>query len=138
MKSVLDTSVLVSAVRSPAGASAHLVALALRGELEILASVPLFVEYEAVLTRDEHLRAAGAHVHDIVNLLDALASVVVPVDVTFLWRPQLRDPNDDMVLEAAVNGRAKAVVTFNPRDFAGMTVMFGIEVLLPADLAKRL
>ena len=56
---------------------------------------------------------------------------------SFLWRPRLPDPNDDMVLEAAVNGRADAIVTFNRRDFAGVISEFGIDILTPIEILRR-
>lgn len=82
--------------------------------------------------RAEHLHAAGATEVDVLNLLDALAGVAEPVELHFLWRPQLRDPNDELVLEAAVNGRAEAIVTFNRRDF-GPAAQFGIRIMLPRE-----
>ena len=132
MKYVLDTNVLVAAVRSPQGASAEILKRALSRQLTVLCSVPLFLEYEAVLTRSEQLLAAGVSVGDIVNLLDVFAGVVQRVDIAYLWRPQLRDAADDMVLEAAVNGQATAIITFNQRDFLPQTTKFGIAVLTPA------
>jgi predicted nucleic acid-binding protein len=75
-------------------------------------------EYEAVLLRPVHLKAARVSAADVNNLLDVLASVIVPVEVFYLWRPQLKDANDEMVLEAAVSGQTDAIVTFNARDFA--------------------
>ena len=65
-------------------------------------------------------------------------AVVEPVEPHFLWRPRLGDPDDDMVLEAAVNGRAEAVVTFNARDFAGVVEEFGIELLTPVAILRRM
>ena len=70
--------------------------------------------------------------------VDVLAAVVEPVEPHYLWRPRLRDPDDDMVLEAAVNGHADAIVTFNVRDFAGALGQFGIELLTPAEILKRI
>jgi predicted nucleic acid-binding protein len=67
-----------------------------------------------------------------------LAAVAEPVRLTFNWRPALRDPDDDMVLEAAANGRADAIVTFNLRDFADVAPRFGIAVLRPADALRKL
>ncbi len=130
---VLDTSTIVAGVRSPQGASAEILRRVLKGQLQAACSVPLFFEYEAVLTRPEHLLAAGAKIADIRNLLDALASVVLPVEVQFLWRPQLRDAADDMVLEAAVNAQAAVIVTFNVRDFVPQIHQFGIAVMTPGD-----
>jgi hypothetical protein len=61
--------------------------------------------------------------------LDGLAALIEPVETHFLWRPRLRDPADEMVLEAAVNGRADVLVTFNLRDYGAIPLQFGIEVL---------
>jgi putative PIN family toxin of toxin-antitoxin system len=137
MRLVLDTTVLIAGIRSPTGASAEILRRVLRREIVLLASVPLFVEYEAVATRPDHLTAADASLADVGNLLDALASRVEPVEIRFLWRPVLRDADDDMVLEAAVNGRADAIATFNQRDFVVSAERFGIEVLAPADVVRR-
>lgn len=114
---VLDTTVVVAALRSAAGASRQLLTAAFEKRFELLLSVPLMIEYEAVLTRKEHLRVAGLKAAEIAELLDALAVVSEPVVPRFRWRPLLRDPNDDMVFEVAFNGQADVLVTFNKRDF---------------------
>jgi predicted nucleic acid-binding protein len=92
-----------------AGASRRLLVAALERRFKLLASVPLMVEYQAVMTRAEHLTASRLSVGDVSVLLDAVATVCTPVRLAFLWRPTLRDPDDDMVLEAAVNGQAHAI-----------------------------
>lgn len=137
MRLVLDTDVMVAAFRSPRGASAELLRQILTGRWIALASVPLFVEYEAVLTREEHLAAAGATIADAQNLLDVLASVIEPVEIRYLWRPQLTDADDDMVLECAVNGNARYLVTFNADDFTGTADRFGILVSSPGQMLKE-
>ena len=73
----------------------------------------------------------------IDGFLAELAALVAPVEVHFQWRPQSRDPNDEMVLEAAINGRADALVTYNLKDFAEAGERFRISVLRPADLLKK-
>jgi hypothetical protein len=88
------------------GAAAEVVRLIRRRELTMVATVALFVEYEAVLTRPEHLARAEITAAEAEIALDVLAAVVEPVESHFLWRPRLRDADDDMVLEAAANGRA--------------------------------
>jgi len=90
------------------------------------------------MTRREHLDAAGISAADVVALLDAIAIVARPVRLAFLWRPAVRDANDDMVLETAANGQAEGIVTFNRRDFGGVTDRFGIPVLLPGEALSRL
>jgi putative PIN family toxin of toxin-antitoxin system len=134
---VLDTDVLTAALRSDRGASRRLLVGALAGRFEVLVSVPLMIEYEAVLTREEHLTVARASLEDVTAVLDALAIVLEPVRLTFLWRPALPDANDDMVLETAVNGRADVLVTFNRRHFEAASE-FGIEVASPAEALRRL
>lgn len=101
-----------------------------------LATPALFLEYEDVLARPEQRTAHGLDDLQIGRFLQALASVIEPVTVHIGWRPQLRDPSDEMILEAAINGGADAIVTFNVRDFvpAGR---FGITVMRPGDLLIR-
>jgi putative PIN family toxin of toxin-antitoxin system len=138
MRLLLDTAVMVAAIRSDAGASRRLLVAALEGRLTLLASVPLMIEYQAVMTRPEHLAASGLSSDEVEVLLDAIAAVATPVRIAFLWRPVLRDPDDDMVLETAVNGQADAIVTFNVRDFSGNAYRFGLAVLLPGEALRRL
>jgi putative PIN family toxin of toxin-antitoxin system len=135
---VLDSSAVVAAVRSDRGASRLLLVGALNRRLDLLISVPLLIEYEAVLSRADHLRASGLSIDDIAVLLDAVAAVALPVRLDFLWRPVLQDPGDEMVLETAVNGRADGIVTFNHRDFAAASTQFGIPVWSPGEAVKRL
>lgn len=122
---------MVAAIRSDAGALRRLLRAALEQRFTLLASVTLMIEYQAVMTRPEHPEASGLSVGEVGVLLDAVAAVAEPVRLAFLWRPALRDQNGDMVLEAAVNGRADAIATFNLRDFGRVAGRFGIEVLVP-------
>jgi putative PIN family toxin of toxin-antitoxin system len=126
MRLVLDADVLVAALRSDRGASRQLLLAALDRRFVMLASVPLFLEYEAVLTRPEHAAAAGIAAEEVMVLLDALAAVSEPVRLSFLWRPWLKDPADEMVLETAVNGAADRLVTFNMRRLGAAVHSFGI------------
>jgi putative PIN family toxin of toxin-antitoxin system len=135
---VLDTDVLVAAFRSDSGASRWLLETALAREFELLLSVPLMFEYEAVLTRPEHLTASGASAEDVGDVLDGLAAVGRHVRLAFRWRPALSDPNDDMVLETAVNGQAHAIVTFNERDFNPAAGRFGCRVMRPREFLRLL
>ena len=127
----------MAAIRSRSGASWQLVDRALAGHFTLLLSVALVLEYEAVLTRSDHL-GASLTVGDIHELIDALVSVAQPVRSSYLWRPMLPDPNDDMVLEAAVNGNATALVTFNLRHFQPAMRHFSCRVLLPRDALQML
>jgi len=136
LRLVLDTDVLVAAMRSDRGASRQLLISALDSEIEMLVSVPLMLEYEAVLTRPEHLDASGLTSEQVNEVLDALAKVLIAVPLWFLWRPRLKDPADEMVLETAVNGGADRLVTFNMRHLAAAAREFGIQVLQPRDVWK--
>ena len=118
-------------MRSDRGASRQLLLAALDESIELAVSVPLMVEYEAVLTRDEHLEASGLTVQEMNEILDAVARVAVHVRLRFLWRPQLKDPADEMVLETAVNGGADRLVTFNVRHLSVAASGFGIATLTP-------
>lgn len=125
-------------MRSPAGASAALLLAARRREIMLVANVALALEYEAVCSRAEHVLASGLSQAQVSIFLDAVVAMVEPVETHFLWRPLLRDPADELVLEAAVNGQAAAIVTFNLKDFGTAPLRFGVEVLAPNTALKRI
>jgi predicted nucleic acid-binding protein len=110
-------------MRSPAGAT-------------LLLTVVLALECEAVCREAEHQLASGLSAHETDIFPDAVIALAEPVRTHFLWRPQLHDPDDEMVLEAAVNGQAGMLVTFNLRDFGSASSRFGIEVPLPRSPEK--
>ena len=138
MRFVLDTNVVVAALRSPSGASAALVAQALDRRFTLLLSVPLVLEYEAICTDPVQRIASGLSESEVGTIVASLCAVAEPVKGRFLWRPQLRDAADEMVLEAAVNGSANALVTFNRRDFGEAPGAFGIDLLSPQQALGRL
>lgn len=96
------------------------------------------MEYEAVLKRLEQREVSGLSLSEIDRALGSFSTVIEPVEIRYAWRPQLRDPNDEIVLEAAINGRADAIVTFNVRDFAEAAPRFAIRVLRPVELLREL
>ena len=112
----MDTDVVVAAMRSPSGASAAMIRAVRQRKATLLLSVPLALEYEAECRRPEHREESGLSGHQVEIFLDALIAMSEPVPTHFLWRPQLRDPNDEMVLEAAVNGRACLLYTSDAAD----------------------
>lgn len=138
MRVVLDTSVLVAGLRSRLGASNQVLVAVAEGRCIPLVTTALFLEYEAVLLRPEQQLATGLNPSDIEGFLAAFASAAEPVEVSFLWRPQLRDPADEFVLAAAVNGRAEAIVTHNVTDFRASAHRFGVATLTPAEFLKEL
>lgn len=134
---VLDTSVIVAGLRSQLGASNRVLRLVAEQSVVPLVTTALFLEYEDVLNRPEQRLATGMSKEDVAGFLAALASAAEPVEVHFLWRPQLADPADELVLEAAVNGRATAIVTHNIRDFLPATGSFEVEVITPSNMLRR-
>jgi predicted nucleic acid-binding protein len=97
-----------------------------------------WLEYEDVLRRPEHRLVTGMSEKDVERVLAALASAAEPVEVHFRWRPQLRDPADELVLEAAVNGRADALVTHNVRHFIPAVERFQLRVLTPQQCMQEI
>ncbi len=139
LRFVLDTDVVIAALRSPSGASSAILLAALDDpKLTMLASVPLALEYEAKCLLSEHRKVAGLDEKQTLLFLNTLIGCMEPVKLDFRWRPQLRDPGDEMVLETAINGRADLLITFNLRDYGDAPRQFGIEVLRPADALKRI
>jgi putative PIN family toxin of toxin-antitoxin system len=141
MRLVLDTDVMLSALRSPTGASRVLMLAAWEGAIVPLASVAMMLEYEAVLKRSEHLVAMGLTAGEVDRFLDHWAGLVEPVVAHFSWRPAVRDANDEIFVEAAVNGAADMIVTFNVGDYRPADDrhgLFGIEVCRPGDVLRRM
>jgi putative PIN family toxin of toxin-antitoxin system len=135
---VLDTNVLVAATLSPFGASFQLLTLVPQRRFELLVSVPLMLEYEEVLKRDDMRAKSHLTLEEIDGLLDMLAAVGTPQMPFFQWRSQLPDPDDEMVLELAANGHADAIVTVHSRHFLPAAWTFDVEVLRPGAFLRRL
>ena len=133
---VLDTNVVVTALRSRHGASFRLLSLVGRSPaFAINLSVPLILEYEDVAKRQSP--ALGLTFEDIDDILDYLCSVARLREIFFLWRPFLRDPKDDMVLELAVEAGCEVIVTYNQRDFAGCE-RFGVRPVTPKQFLQEI
>lgn len=129
-KLIFDTNILVAATRNSMGPSFALVQHVRQADVRLSCSPALFLEYEAVLKRSAQLQSSGLSLDDVDAILNELARFIDPVMTHYQWRPQLRDPADEMVLEAAVNGQVQAIVTYNLRDFAPAR-LFGIPVINP-------
>lgn len=138
MTIVLDTDVVIAGIRSPTGASAELLRMARRGQFRPVVSVPLVLEYEAVATRPEHLAASGLSWDEVQTVLDVLVGVSEWTRVYFLYRPVTRDPADEMVIEAALNAGAEAIVTFNKRDFGDAPARHNLKCWLPREAVENL
>lgn len=138
MRFVLDTNVVVAGLRSPTGASAALIDRALSGAFTLVLSVALALEYEAVCRDPAQRIVSGLSEREVETIVTALCAIAEPVTTRFLWRPQLHDPADEMVLDAAINGTADALITFNLQDFGQAPARFGIALLLPQEALRRL
>lgn len=131
---VLDTNVLVSAIRSRRGASFRVLSLVGSGHFELAVSVPLVFEYEDALLRSLH--ATDLDEDDITAIIDFMCSVAKHQTIFYLWRPIARDPKDDMVAELAIAAAADAIVTHNLRDFAPVAEL-GLRVITPRQLLQE-
>lgn len=132
---VIDTNVLVAALKSRLGASFKLLIALPSGSYIPSLSVPLFVEYESVLKRPGLLPDLSTD--DIDGVLNYFLSRASIHEIFFLWRPFLKDPKDDLVLEAAVASQSQYLVTFNVRDFADVEKHFGIKVVTPQEFLRE-
>lgn len=137
MRLVIDTNVIVAAFRSRNGASSLLLRFVDQGVVTPLCSTALFLEYEAVLSREDTRKATGHSLEDIAAVMSALAVVSEGVDISFRTRPMLADAADEMVLEAALNGVAEAIVTHNVKDFRPVRKL-GLSIATPGEIVRRL
>lgn len=138
LRVVLDTDVMVAGLSSATGASRGLLLAALDGEVRLLLSTPLLLEYEAVLTRPAVLAMAGVSAEEVLAVLDELAGLCVPVAFDYRWRPQARDPDDDLVLETAINGGGDVIASFNVTDMQAGARRFGVAVERPGAVLRRI
>ena len=135
MRVVIDTNVLVSALKSRKGASFKLVSLLPSDKFSIAISVPLIFEYEVVLRRGK--LPAEISESDIGDFIDLLCNVGLRQDIFFLWRPFLPDPSDDLVLEVAVAAGCDAIITYNRRHFIDIE-KFGLRILDPKEFLAEI
>ena len=127
---VLDTNVLISSLKSKQGSAHKLLLLLAHNIYKPNVSVPLFIEYEAVAKRVGML--VGLSVKDIEVILDYILSQSSIRKIFYLWRPYLKDPKDDLILEVAVESRSEYIITFNKKDFKDVD-KFGIKVVTPKE-----
>jgi putative PIN family toxin of toxin-antitoxin system len=138
LRAVLDTNVLVAGLSSKRGASHVLLRRGFDGCFRVLASPPLWLEYEAVLKQPRIAAMHGLDAQGVDDFLDALATVVEAVHIRYLWRPRLNDPKDEMVFETAMNGRADVLVTFNRADFTSAMQLFSPSLWTPGEFLSLL
>jgi putative PIN family toxin of toxin-antitoxin system len=132
---VIDTNVLVAALRSRRGASHKLLRLIDSGKFSMSISVPLILEYEDAAKRS--LDSISLTIHDIGDIINYICRIAKRRNIFYLWRPFLKDPKDDMVLELAVAGQCSTIVTFNTKDFEGVE-QFGVRVMTPKKFLEEI
>lgn len=132
---VLDTNVIVAALRSRLGASAYLLSLLGTGVYTAYISVALVLEYEDALLRQH--TPLGFSLEEITDYLDAICALAVPQELHYVWRPQLHDPNDEFVLELAVAASSRYIVTFNLKHFHAAK-QFGISAITPREFLSHI
>ena len=135
MRVVLDSNVLVAALRSRNGASFRLLQLLREGRFEVALSVPLTFQYESVLIR--HAKELALSKQEAISLVDYFCRVAHRQEIHFRWRPTLSDPSDEFVLELAVAAECSFIVTHNIKDFRGAQ-RFGISIVTPGEFLRVL
>jgi putative PIN family toxin of toxin-antitoxin system len=135
---VFDTSSLITALRSSKGAAAEVLRLILLEKVVILMDYKIASEYRDVALRPEHLAASRRSAETVLSLIGNIEGLAEPVQVVSKPRPLSPDPNDDMVLDVAINGRANVVVTQNVKHFTTAARRYGIRVMSPAELLETL
>lgn len=126
---VIDTNIVISALKSSQGAANKLLSIMGDNKYISCVSVPLIFEYEEVINRCFPQMAQG----DINSLLDYICQQSIRSPIYYLWRPILKDPKDDMVLEIAVASSVDFIVTYNVKDFHPART-FGIGIASPKDI----
>jgi putative PIN family toxin of toxin-antitoxin system len=132
---VIDTNVIIAALRSKRGASNKLLSLVGTQKFEIHDSVALILEYEEVLQRQRN--ELGLSEDEISVFIDSLCAMAHHHQIFFLWRPYLSDVNDDLVLELAVSANCEYILTHNVRDFKG-SERFGIQAITPREFLQMI
>lgn len=134
MRVVLDTNVIVAGLKSKRGASFKVLSLIGTGKFDLVLSVPLLFEYESVLKRTTLMNITPK---DIDDFLDYFCSIATRCKIFYLWRPLLKDPADDMILELAVESGSAYIITFNIGDFVGSN-RFGISAITPKTFLTKI
>ena len=132
---VIDTNVILSSLQSNKGKAFELVSQVGTGMFDCAVSVPLILEYEAVLKN--HLDKGIVSDSDIEDFIDYLCAVGIKTKIFYLWRPYLKDQSDDHVLELAISAGAERVVTYNKRDFLRAEDL-GIKIQTPKEFLAEM
>lgn len=134
LRVVFDTNILAAASRSKRGASYALISMLPSPKFELAVSIPLYLEYLDVLMRPE-IKPDDVSNADVLNFVRKILDYSHKQSIYFRWRPWLKDPNDDMILELAIASQSSHIVTFNLKDFENIA-LFGIEAISPSDFLE--
>lgn len=135
LKIVIDTNVIVSALKSRNGFSFKLLSIIDDSRFSVFISVPLILEHEDVIKRSKS--QIKLNFTEISNILDYICLIGKKRKIFYLWRPFLKDPKDDMILELAVESECDYIITFNKKDFKNIE-KFNLKVLTPKELLKKI
>jgi len=133
---VIDTNVFIASLYSRRGFAYDLVSQIDSDKFEVNVSVPLILEYEDVAKRMLDQLEISEEEIDIV--IDYICAIGNKQEIFYLWRPFLKDPRDDMVLELAVAASGEYIVTYNKKDFEGVEDQFGISVVTPEEFLRQI
>ncbi len=134
-KIVIDTNVFISALKSKRGASFKLIFETSRERFEQNISPTLIFEYESVAKRE--LSNIALNDSQIDSILDMICNWSIKCEIYFLWRPYLKDPKDDFILELAIESQSEYIITYNKNDFKGIE-KFGVKVLTPKEFLEKI
>ncbi len=136
MKIVIDTSVWISALITKESRARELLRLVFQEKLFPQMSESLFREYEAVMKREKIQQLTSLTLLQQNNLFEAYLSTCKWNEIYYTWRPNLKDEDDNFVVELAVASGAEAIVTYNIKDFKNAELLFKYKIITPEDFIK--
>ncbi len=134
-KVVIDTNIIVSALRSRNGYSFKLLSIIDDERFQVFISIPVILEYEDAIKREKSIIKLKKN--EIDDVLDYISLIAEKRKIYYLWRPYLKDRKDDMFLELAVESESDYIITYNKRDFEGIE-KFGIRIIKPKEFLKEI
>lgn len=132
---VLDTNVLLAGLRSRRGASYKLLTILNDNRWQLNISTTLVFEYEEILKRNQ--MQLGISLEDIDSVIDALCAIANKCNIFYLWRPFLNDPDDDFLVDLAVEAQADYIITYNQKDLQP-ALIFGIKIVTPKQFLQAM
>ena len=134
----LDTNILYQGLRSNSGASYYIFQQVRNRKIQISLSVPVFIEYQEVLTREKSFKDFGLGITDIEKFLRFIAYVGKTFEIYYLFRPNLEDESDKKFLELALTSQSDYLVTSNIKDFQNSDLNFDqSKIITPANFTKK-